>query len=175
MSTSGKKTSSNNSDNGKRSSRNMDDMAQRDKVMAKTGQEMGQLFDSFFGGIEALRQSRSHPITTDVNTAIASISSDLWTPRIERQEDEHCITLRAHLPNVPSNQVRIDTSTKGRLKIYGESNSQVVYESGGDRITERQLGQIEKDIPLPPEALVDQLTVLDDESSIVITIPKSAA
>ncbi|KAJ1647205.1 hypothetical protein J3B02_003225 [Coemansia erecta] len=145
-----------------------------DDVMAKTGQEMGQLFNSFFGGIEALRQAPSDPNAADVNLAISSISSDLWTPRIERQENEHCITLRAHLPNVPNNQVRIDTSTKGRLKIYGESNSRVVYESGGDRITERQLGQIEKDIPLPPEALVEQIAVLDDESSIVITIPKAA-
>ncbi|KAJ2707630.1 hypothetical protein FB645_000607 [Coemansia sp. IMI 203386] len=158
----------NNNNNGKNSA----DVG--NKIMAKTGQEMGQLFSSFFGGVEALRQARSDPSTGDVNTAIASISSDLWTPRIERQENEHCITLRAQLPNVPSNQVRIDTSTKGRLKIYGESNSQVVYESGSDRITERQLGQIEKDIPLPPEALVDQLTVLDDESIIVITIPKAA-
>ncbi|KAJ1845417.1 hypothetical protein LPJ73_004861 [Coemansia sp. RSA 2703] len=147
--------------------------SQRDNVIAKTGQEMGQLFDRFFGSIESLRQSRTQPATSDVNATIASISSNLWTPQIERQEDEHSITLRAYLPNVARSQIRIDTSTKGRLKIYGESNSQTVYESGGDRITERQLGQIEKDIPLPDSAVIEQMTVLDDESNgIVITIPK---
>ncbi|KAJ1845400.1 hypothetical protein LPJ73_004867 [Coemansia sp. RSA 2703] len=147
--------------------------SQRDNIIAKTGQEMGQLFDRFFGSIESLRQSRTQPATSDVNATIASISSNLWTPQIEQQEDEHSITLRAYLPNVARSQIRIDTSIKGRLKIYGESNSQTVYESGGDRITERQLGQIEKDIPLPDSAVIEQMTVLDDESNgIVITIPK---
>ncbi|KAJ2783902.1 hypothetical protein GGI15_002421 [Coemansia interrupta] len=148
--------------------------SQRDDVINKASQEMGQLFDRFFGSIESLRQARTHPATSDVNATIASISSDLWTPQIERHEDEHSITLRAHLPNVARSQIRIDTSTKGRLKIYGESNSQTVYESGSDRITERQLGQIEKDIPLPESAIIEQMTVLDDErDGVVITIPKS--
>ncbi|KAJ1900597.1 hypothetical protein LPJ66_001370 [Kickxella alabastrina] len=152
----------------------MADNTHHDDAIARTGQDMGALFDQFFESIETLRLNRTQPAASDVNATIANISSNLWAPRIESHEDEHNITIRAWLPDVPSSQIRIDTGTHGRLKIYGERNSQVVYESGTDRITERQLGQIEKSIPLPPEALVDQITALDDGPCLVITVPKAA-
>ncbi|KAJ1931523.1 hypothetical protein EC988_009759, partial [Linderina pennispora] len=96
----------------------------------------------------------------------------LWAPHIDRHEDEDQVVLRAHLPNVPHNQIRIDRSTPGRLKIFGEYNSQTVREHGVDRVTEKRLGQFEKDVPLPPAANVEQITAVFEGPVLVITIPK---
>ncbi|KAJ2828162.1 hypothetical protein GGI24_002466 [Coemansia furcata] len=149
------------------------DSTDHDDALEKAGSDMGSLFDGFFGSIESLRQNTAaSPATNDVNATISNISSDLWAPRVERHEDDSAITLTAHLPNVPTSQIHISTDTPGRLKIYGECNSQVVYERGVDRVTERQLGQFEKDVPLPPSACVEQMTTAFHGPNIVIRIPK---
>ncbi|KAI8322520.1 hypothetical protein GQ54DRAFT_146305 [Martensiomyces pterosporus] len=138
-------------------------------IAFKAGRDMGTLLDGFFSSIEGLRGNKGLPIQHDVNTTISGVSSGMWTPRVERQEDEDTIILRVHMPN---SQIRIDTDTPGRLKIYGECNSQAAYESGGDRVTETQLGQFEKDIPLPRSASIEQMTAIFEGSDLVITIPK---
>ncbi|KAJ1815158.1 hypothetical protein GGH91_004169 [Coemansia sp. RSA 2671] len=144
-----------------------------DDALDKAGSDMGSLFSGFFGSIESLRQTPgAPPATSDVNDTIASISADLWAPRVERLEDDSSITLTAHLPNVPTSQIHISTDTPGRLKIYGECNNQVVYERGTDRVTERQLGQFEKDIPLPSSACIEQMTTAFHGPNVVIRIPK---
>ncbi|KAI9503975.1 hypothetical protein BX070DRAFT_251719 [Coemansia spiralis] len=143
-----------------------------DRAMEKAGREMEALFDGFFSSIEGLRQNTALPENQNVDSTIASVSSNLWTPKITKHESESSITLVAHLPNVPSNQIRIDTDTPGRLKIYSESNNQVVYESDGDRVTECRLGQFEKDIPLPLSACVERTTAIFHGSDVVITVPK---
>ncbi|KAJ1912326.1 hypothetical protein GGI16_001564 [Coemansia sp. S142-1] len=144
-----------------------------DDALEKAGSDMGSLFDGFFGSIESLRQNTvPSPDKGDVNATIASISSDLWTPRVDRLEDDSAITLTAHLPNVPASQIHISVDTPGRIKIFGECNNQVVYERGADRVTERQLGQFEKDIPLPPSACVEQMTTAFHGPNVVIRIPK---
>ncbi|ORX68325.1 hypothetical protein DL89DRAFT_294220 [Linderina pennispora] len=99
-----------------------------DDLVLKAGTDMGTLFDGFFGSIEGLRAGQPS-------------DKGLWAPRIDRHEDEDQVVLRAHLPNVPHNHIRIDRSTPGRLKIFGEYNSQT-----------KRLGQFEKDVPLPPAA-----------------------
>ncbi|KAJ1829839.1 hypothetical protein LPJ70_007078 [Coemansia sp. RSA 2708] len=141
-------------------------------AVAKAGQDMGALFDGFFGSIETIRQNRAAAEHHDVNTTIDSISSSLWTPHVVRQDSDDHIQIRAHLPNVPSGQLHIDTDTPGRLKLYCEYNAQAAYDSGSDRISERQLGQLEKDIPLPPTARVDRMTAVYQGSDVIITIPK---
>ncbi|KAJ1758833.1 hypothetical protein LPJ77_001049 [Coemansia sp. RSA 2523] len=140
-------------------------------AVAKTGRDMETLFDGFFSSIEAIRQNKAAAEHRDVNATIGSISSSLWTPHVETHEDEDCIRIHAHLPDVPNNQIRIDTDTPGRLKIYCECNTQAAYDSGNDRISERQLGQFEKDIPLPPAACISQMTTIYEGSHVVITIP----
>ncbi|KAJ2005415.1 hypothetical protein GGI04_002254 [Coemansia thaxteri] len=143
-----------------------------DDAIAKAGGDMGLLFDGFFGSIESLRQSEPSSTQRDVHETIANISSHLWTPRVERHEDDTVIRLTASLPNVASNQIHVSTDTPGRIKIFGECNSQVVYEHGADRVTERQLGQFEKDIPLPSSARVELMTTVLQGSDMIITIPK---
>ncbi|KAJ2808261.1 hypothetical protein H4R20_000944 [Coemansia guatemalensis] len=141
-------------------------------AVVKAGRDMELLFDSFFSSIETLRENKALPAAYhDVNSIIGNISSCLWTPRVEREEDRDEIRIKAHLPNVPSNQIRIDTSTHGRLKIYGECSTRTVYESNGDRISERQLGQFEKDILLPPTARVEQITAVFEGPVLIIFIP----
>ncbi|KAJ2550106.1 hypothetical protein EV175_004193 [Coemansia sp. RSA 1933] len=143
-----------------------------DEAIARSGEDMEAFFNGFFGSIEALRQDTGRPSNQDVDKTIANISSGLWMPRTERHETDAQIVLVAHLPNVPRNQVRIDTDTPGRVRIYGECSSSAVYQSGGDRITERQLGQFEKDLPLPPSACVERITAIFHGADVVITIPK---
>ncbi|KAJ2744297.1 hypothetical protein GGI20_003088 [Coemansia sp. BCRC 34301] len=148
--------------------------ASDDDALERASSDMGSLFSGFFGSIESLRQNTAAPPAhNDVNATIASISSNLWTPRVERLEDDGAITLTAHLPNVPASQIHINTDTPGRLKIYGECNNQVIYERGVDRVTERQLGQFEKDIPLPSSACIEQMTTAFHGPNVVIRIPKS--
>ncbi|KAJ2084323.1 hypothetical protein H4R24_000116 [Coemansia sp. RSA 988] len=142
-------------------------------VVAKAGRDMELLFDGFFSSIETLRENKTLPAAChDVNSIIGNISSCLWTPRVERQEDSDEIRIRVYLPNVPSNQIRIDTSKQGRVKIYGEHSTRTVYESNGDRISERQLGQFEKDILLPSTARVEQMIVAFEGSTLTISIPQ---
>ncbi|KAJ2611830.1 hypothetical protein H4S08_002970 [Coemansia sp. RSA 1365] len=144
-------------------------------AVAKAGRDMELLFESFFSSIESLRENKTLPAEYhDVNSIIGNISSSLWTPRVEREEDKDEIRIKAHLPNVPSDQIRIDTSTHGRLKIYGECSTRIVYEDNGDCISERQLGQFEKDILLPTTARVEQMTAVFEGHLLVIVVPKVA-
>lgn len=138
------------------------------------GKDMESLFDGFFKSVEALRHQQGESSASDVNAIIANISSNIWTPRIERREDDKRLTFVAHLPNVPQDQIKVDTeSSPGRLKIYSECSQQSVYKhNNNDRITERQLGQFEKDIPLPDTACAQQMTVVYKGSSVIINIPK---
>ncbi|KAJ2162570.1 hypothetical protein GGF46_000573 [Coemansia sp. RSA 552] len=139
---------------------------------ARAGADVEALFDGFFSGIASLRQDGPGAGSHDVNATIRHISSGLWAPRIERQESTDSLQVTAHFPGVPANQVRIDTATPGRLKIFGECSRQAVYGNGRDQIGERQLGQLEKDIPLPAGACVDRMTAIFGKESVVITIPK---
>ncbi|KAJ2761052.1 hypothetical protein H4S06_001409 [Coemansia sp. BCRC 34490] len=143
-----------------------------EELIARSAEDMEALFSGFFGSIEALRQDTEREESQDVDTTIAGVSSGLWTPRIERQETDEQIVLVARLPYVPRNQVRIDTDTPGRIKISGECSSSTVYQAGVDRVTERQLGQFEKDLPLPPAACVERMTAIFHGFDVVITIPK---
>ncbi|KAJ1668074.1 hypothetical protein IW140_000759 [Coemansia sp. RSA 1813] len=142
------------------------------EAIARSGEDMEAFFNGFFGSIETLRQDTGRPENQDVDSTIASVSSGLWMPRTERHETDAQIVVVAHLPDVPRNQVHIDTDTRGRIKIYGECSSSAVYQSGADKVTERQLGQFEKDLPLPPSACVERMTAIFHGSDVIITIPK---
>ncbi|KAJ2767124.1 hypothetical protein IWQ56_003448 [Coemansia nantahalensis] len=135
---------------------------------------MAALFDGFFDSIESLRQPGAGG--GGVDAAIGGISASMWAPRVERQESDSALRLVAHLPGVAHDQVRVDTSTPGRLRILGECCAHAVHDSGPDRVRERRLGQFEKDIPLPPGARVAGITVAPHgPDSVVITVPKDAS
>ncbi|KAJ2455459.1 hypothetical protein EV183_000791 [Coemansia sp. RSA 2336] len=141
-------------------------------AIIKAGRDMEELFNGFFGSIETIRQNNTAAEHQNVNATISSISSSLWAPKTERIEDSTRIQITAHLPHVPRDQIHIDANTPGHLKIYCECSLQASYASGSDQISERQLGQFEKDIPLPLDARVDQMSVLYEDSNVTIIIPK---
>ncbi|KAJ2849403.1 hypothetical protein IWW36_002649 [Coemansia brasiliensis] len=145
---------------------------QPSSVVTKAGRDMEELFDGFFGSIETLRQNNTAAEHQNVNATISSISSNLWSPKTERIEYSNHIQILAHLPHVPSNQIHINVDTPGHLKIYCECSLKASYDCGSDRISERQLGQFEKDIPLPLTAQVDQMSVICKDADVIITIPK---
>ncbi|KAJ1736050.1 hypothetical protein LPJ61_000193 [Coemansia biformis] len=135
---------------------------------------MESLFDGFFGSIESLRQAGA--ADRGVDAALSGISSGMWAPRVERWESDDAVHILAHLPNVASDQVCVDTNTPGRLKLYSECCAHTAYDSGRDRVRERRLGQFEKDIPLPPGVRIAEMVVAAHEpGGVAITIPKSRA
>ncbi|KAI9482093.1 hypothetical protein LPJ79_000072 [Coemansia sp. RSA 1821] len=146
--------------------------AQPSSAIIKAGRDMEELFDGFFGSIESIRQNNTTVEHQDVNATISSISSGLWAPKTERIEDSSRIQITAHLPHVSRDQIHINVGTPGHLKIYCECSLQANYASGSDQISERQLGQFEKDIPLPPDAQVDQMSIQCKDGNVTITIPK---
>ncbi|KAJ2783193.1 hypothetical protein H4R18_001860 [Coemansia javaensis] len=139
---------------------------------------MESLFDGFFSSIEALREpggaaAAAAAAAGGADATIGEISAGMWAPRVERRDSADMIHIEARLPGVGRDQVRVDASTPGRLRIYGECSAHAAYDCAGGRVRERRLGQLEKDIPLPPGARVAEMSVAAWESGgVTIRIPR---
>jgi HSP20 family protein len=93
-----------------------------------------------------------------------------WSPAIEVVEKDGKLNIRAELPGLSSDDVKIET-TNDALTIQGERKIEHEENQGGARRTERQYGFFYRSIPLPEGADVDHANAKFQNGMLEISIP----
>lgn len=93
-----------------------------------------------------------------------------WSPAIEVVEKDGKLNIRAELPGLSSDDVKIETINDA-LTIQGERKIEHEENQGGARRTERQYGFFYRSIPLPEGADVEHANAKFQNGMLEISIP----
>lgn len=106
----------------------------------------------------------------EVGLARSGRNTTRWTPAIEVAEKEGEYRIRAELPGLTPENVRVE-ATNGALIIEGERRMDQEEKREEVRRTERQYGHFFRRIPLPEGANVDQTKATFRNGILEVTIP----
>jgi HSP20 family protein len=93
-----------------------------------------------------------------------------WSPAIEVGEHDGKYSVRAELPGLSPNDVKVEV-TDDALVIQGERKVEQEQEEGGTRRTERQYGLFYRSIPLPEGADVEHASAKFENGLLEVTVP----
>jgi HSP20 family protein len=94
----------------------------------------------------------------------------LWAPAIEVSEREGNFVVRAELPGLKPEDVRLEIENDA-LVLQGERKYEHEEEKGGTRRTEIRYGRFYRSIPLPEGANVEQVRARFDNGVLEVTVP----
>jgi HSP20 family protein len=97
-------------------------------------------------------------------------SASFWAPDIEIYQRNDEFVVRADLPGLRKEDVRIDV-TDNALTIQGERRQEEETERGGVYRSERSYGSFYRTIPLPEGAITDQAKATFKNGVLEITLP----
>ena len=96
--------------------------------------------------------------------------SGAWWPPIEIAEHEGKMVVRADLPGIDQNDLKLEL-VDSHLTIEGERKREHEEESGGLRRSERSYGSFYRSIPLPEGANPDEVRAQFKDGVLEVTIP----
>jgi HSP20 family protein len=96
-----------------------------------------------------------------------------WTPNIEVVYVNHAIVVRAELPGIKKEEVKLEI-VDGALMIEGERKYEKEVTKKGYFTTERAYGTFYRRIPLPEEAKVGEAKATFKDGVLEVTIPAPA-
>jgi HSP20 family protein len=110
----------------------------------------------------------------DIEEPISSIAQ-VFSPRIDVEENDREVRVYAELPGLQENDVEI-MYEPGVLVLRGEKKEEQRGESqrGRGRWEERRYGAFERRIPLQSEVQEDQIQASFDRGVLTVVVPKSA-
>lgn len=120
--------------------------------------EMNDLFQRFFG--ETLDGGE--------------MAVEAWAPRVDMEETDKEIVVKADLPGVDPKDVEISI-VDGMLVLKGEKKEERETKKKNYHRTERFIGQFYRQIPLPPGADPEKITASSTKGVVTITVPKTPA
>ncbi|HEU4624282.1 MAG TPA: Hsp20/alpha crystallin family protein [Steroidobacteraceae bacterium] len=139
--------------------------------MMQLSRDMDRLMESLFG--------RSLGFSSDLGpfeTAreLAGESPMLWSPRIDVRERDDAIVIRADLPGVKREDVRVECTDDG-IAISGERREE--REERGERYqyAERSYGSFYRNIPLPDGAKAEEAKASMRDGVLEVTVPLQAS
>ena len=95
-----------------------------------------------------------------------------WSPRVDVEQKSDAIVIRADLPGVRKEDVRVE-ATEESVTISGE-RCEEREEGGGDqgyKTIERSYGSFYRAVPLPQKVNLDKLTAKMQDGVLQITVP----
>lgn len=93
-----------------------------------------------------------------------------WTPDIEMFSRNNELVVRADLPGLTKDDVKVDI-TDDRLTIQGERKREHEEEKGGVYRCERSYGSFYREIPLPEGAITEQAKATFKDGVLEVTMP----
>jgi HSP20 family protein len=103
---------------------------------------------------------------------IKSFSSSAFTPRVDVTEDKENLYVKAEIPGVEKNEIKINI-VGDILTISGEKKSEQKDESKNYYRVERNYGAFSRSFTLPAEVVVDKIAADYKEGVLNITLPKT--
>ena len=139
-------------------------------MMRQLSRDMDRLFDSFFGtGFGSSSWGAGGREALDAPT--------LWSPRIDVQRRDDALVLKADLPGVSKEDLKIDIDDN-TLVISGQRQEE--HEEGGKdegyQLYERSYGSFYREVPLPQDVNPDdiQAEMRDGVLKVTVPLPQSA-
>ena len=93
-----------------------------------------------------------------------------WSPAIEVTERDGKLSVRAELPGLSPNDVKVEV-TNDALVIQGERKVEHNEKDGGVQRTEREYGLFYRSIPLPEGADADHASAKFQNGMLEVTVP----
>jgi len=94
-----------------------------------------------------------------------------WTPRVDVEEAEKEIVVRADIPGVEPKDVEV-TVREGMLVLHGEKKEEYEETKKNYRRVERFTGEFYREIPLPSGTDPEKITAAGSRGVITVTIPR---
>jgi HSP20 family protein len=95
---------------------------------------------------------------------------DLWAPSVEVFQRNSELVVRADLPGLDRNDVKVDVTDEA-ITIQGERRREQQDEHGGIYRSERSYGSFKRRIALPEGAMTDQAKATFRDGVLEITMP----
>jgi HSP20 family protein len=118
--------------------------------------DIDRIFDGFFGKIRPGR------------TTLDSY----WTPLIDLEETEDSVRVRAELPGMKKDEIKISLDGD-HLHLSGERKQEKEEKEKTYHRIERSYGRFERVIPLPTEVEKEKVKAVYTDGVLQITLPKS--
>ena len=93
-----------------------------------------------------------------------------WVPSVEVRQSGNNLVVRADLPGVHENDIRLEATQDG-LILEGEKKREESHEEGGVYRSERVYGHFYRFIPLPEGAKLDQVQANFRNGVLEVTVP----
>jgi HSP20 family protein len=132
------------------------------RMLERFVDEMDRMFDDFGFG-----RPWSGRGWTSSNAGTESIG---WAPRIDVAQHDNQLVIRADLPGLNKDDVKVDVNDDG-ITVQGERRREHEEERGGVYHRERSYGSFYRSIPLPPGAIADQAKASFRDGVLEITMP----
>jgi HSP20 family protein len=129
--------------------------------MRRFSEEMDRLFGDVGFGADWL---------APVLGRAAKLPGGLWSPEVEVVERDNELVLRADLPGLTKDDVKIELSNEG-ITLEGERKSESKEDGEGYYRSERSYGKFYRRIPLPEGVEVDDATASFNNGVLEITMP----
>jgi HSP20 family protein len=132
--------------------------------MRRFSEEMDRLFEDFGFGRGLL--------ATGFERSLDALAAATWAPQVEVLERGNQLTIRADLPGMTKNDVKVDVDDNS-LVIRGERKSEREEDEEGYYRSERSYGSFYRRIPLPSGAKAEEATADFRNGVLEITMPTS--
>ena len=128
------------------------------EMMRRFSEEIGHMFENL-----GLSQGRGFGVLT------------AWSPAVEVFERDNNIVVRAELPGLSKDDIKVEMTDEGLL-LHGERKREKEEEREGWRRSERSYGAFRRLIPLPEGVNADQAKARFENGVLEVTapIPESA-
>ena len=133
------------------------------RLLERFADEVDRMFDEFGLG-------RGWGFGRNVGRSTPAGQSATWTPRIDVSQRSNELVVRADLPGMNKDDVKVDV-TDDAIVIQGERRREHEEEKGGIYRSERSYGSFYRAIPLPEGAITDQAKATFKDGVLEITMP----
>jgi HSP20 family protein len=100
------------------------------------------------------------------------LAASVWTPAVDIAEDDNGYVVKAELPGVKKDQVKI-TMQDNVLSIRGEKEEEKESRSSSYHRVERSYGAFERRFSLPSNVRQDGIDATFKDGILTVTLPKA--
>jgi HSP20 family protein len=133
-------------------------------LIERFADEMDRIFDDF-----GLGRTRT-PRWGQTWLTSPGLQTDFWAPRVEVFQRNSELVVRADLPGLNKDNVKVDVTDEA-ITIQGERQREQEEERGGFYRSERSYGSFRRVIVLPEGAITDQAKASFRDGVLEITMP----